>query len=88
MIDVGAGGNQFVPADLSIAAGTSVSWVWVADGHSVTSGDPSTCTPDHAFDTGIQSTGYVFAHVFVTPGTYGYYCTEHCPGMGGTIRVE
>ncbi len=88
VIEVGEGGNAFVPADLSVPAGTTVAWVWMSDGHSVTSGNPETCTPDHRFDTGIQATGYRFTVLFGIPGTYGYYCTEHCPGMGGTIVVQ
>ena len=88
VINVGQGGNAFVPADLSIDAGTTVAWYWVADGHSVVSGDPITCTPDQGFNTGLQETGYQFTFLFALPGTYGYFCAEHCPGMGGTIYVQ
>jgi plastocyanin len=80
--------NEFSPAALTVAAGTTVTWRWGtgAIGHNVTpvaSEPPSSGTPSSAPDT--------HTHTFNTPGTYIYYCTNHgtpIGGMRGTITVQ
>lgn len=78
----------FSPADLSIAAGTTVTWVWQSSGHSLFSG--AGCSPDSQFSSnGLQNTGYTMSHTFNTPGTYPFYCGVHCgSNMKGTITVH
>jgi len=88
LVYVGLGGLQFAPANMTVDAGATVEWYWVMDDHSVTSGDGTTCTPDHRFDTGIQNSGFTFSLQFTDSGTYNYYCIEHCPPMSGSITVR
>ena len=78
----------FTPATLTIAAGTTVTWVWESSGHSLDSGPG--CTVDNQFSSGgIQSVGYTMTHTFSTPGTYPFFCGVHCgSNMKGTITVQ
>jgi plastocyanin len=73
----------FSPAQLTIAQGDTVTWVWMAPNHSTTrtgAGD--------TWDSGIQSTGYQFSRVFQSVGQFSYVCVLHAPHMSGTITVE
>lgn len=70
--------TQFQPDDVTIDAGSTVTWVW-DDGsirHDVV-GD------GFASETKADST---FSHTFTEPGTYPYECTLH-PQMTGTVTV-
>lgn len=70
----------FMPAELRIAPGTTVTWSneeWA----------PHTATAnDETFDSGRLDQGASFEHSFSEPGMYSYSCTFH-PGMVGTIVV-
>jgi plastocyanin len=76
----------FEPGDITVPAGTSVTWVNNADGarHSATASDGS-------FDTGLLDAGQEATITLDTPGTYLYYCTLHGSpdgsGMAATITV-
>jgi plastocyanin/glucose/arabinose dehydrogenase len=74
----------FGPQELTVAAGTTVTWTNVEDApHSVTA-------DDGAYDSGLFGGGESFSHTLTTPGTYGYYCIPHgAPGSGmfGTVVV-
>ncbi len=84
-----AGGSQFSPVTLTVAAGTTVTWQ-NGDGiaHTVTSATGSADTYDMALASGTVS------HQFATAGTYNYYCKNHGfngtppTGMHGTITVQ
>jgi plastocyanin len=82
-----AGGGRFSPANVAIAAGTTVRWTWVDDPHTVTStGAPA--FPGHPANAGPPT---VYEFTFTTPGTYRYYCTVHgtpTTGMRGTVVVQ
>jgi plastocyanin len=70
----------FVPAELSIAAGTTVTWTnRDSVPHTATAGDGS-------FDTGTIDGGASAGATFATPGTFTYACAFH-PNMTGTIVV-
>jgi plastocyanin len=88
-VTVAAGGSRFSPSTLNIKVGQTVTWVWAAGGHSVTSGDPTSCTKDGKFDSTVQATaGATFTHTFDSAGTFPYFCVPHCDvGMTGTIVV-
>jgi plastocyanin len=79
--------TSFSPANVSVAPGEKVTWVWVGVFHSSTS--EATAGPE-VWDSGIISTGS-FSHVFTAPGTYPYYCSLHSfPGgtlMNGVVEV-
>jgi plastocyanin len=70
----------FDPADVSVAAGTTVTWT-NDDGtaHRVKANDDS-------FDSEDLAQGDTFEHTFDTAGTFDYICAIH-PSMTGTITV-
>ncbi|HSD31549.1 MAG TPA: plastocyanin/azurin family copper-binding protein [Gemmatimonadales bacterium] len=84
-------GQAFGPLNLTINAGTAVTWR-NGDGivHTVTSATGS----GDVYDSGNIGGGGTFAHTFNTPGTYNYYCKIHGAngtpptGMRGTITVN
>ena len=73
--------SAFKPAELVIAAGTTVTW---------TNNDFAAHTAtadDGTFDSGHLAFGADFSYTFDEPGTYHYFCRPH-PRMTGTIVVE
>jgi len=76
---------SFQPQDLTVAAGTTVTWTnndTVA--HTVTWDDKSV-------DSQLFGAGETFSYTFTTAGTYGYYCIPHgSPGAGmhGSVTVN
>lgn len=79
------GATSFSPNDLTIPAGTLVTWRnQAAIVHTV--------TPDgHGEWNRVEMTSadQTFSHRFETPGTYPYFCEPHrSVGMTGVIRVQ
>ena len=73
----------FDPPELTISAGTKVTWINRDDvPHTAT----STAKPK-VFDSGTLDTDEKFSYVFTTPGTYKYYCAVH-PRMTAQIIVK
>ncbi len=75
--------NHFVPANVTIAAGGTVTWIWEGNGlHDLTSAQfPS----DPA---GAKFTGQ-YSFRFAQAGTYNYSCAVHeYLGMRGTVVVR
>jgi plastocyanin len=70
----------FAPPDLTVAAGTTVTWTnegWA----------PHTATAeDGSFDSGRLDQGDSFEQTFNEPGTFAYHCSFH-PGMTGSVVV-
>jgi plastocyanin len=98
-VNVSPGGNiTFDPPTLAIHAGDTVHWVFQTSGHTVTSGNTTTCASDGKFcspsdsNCGTASTsnqGTTYDHVFPTAGTFPYFCAVHCgSGMTATITVQ
>jgi plastocyanin len=90
---VGPGGDLvFEPAELTIAPGTTVRWVWDSNNHNVV----AESTPEGADWSGTEggdsetyNTGHEYSHTFTVEGTYEYYCTPHqSAGMVGSITVQ
>jgi plastocyanin len=78
---VGIDNFNFIPADLTVPAGTSVVWTNHDDvQHTVTASDNSFSSP--AIDTEGQ-----FSQTFSTPGTYAYFCAIH-PFMTAKVIVQ
>ena len=78
-----AKGLKFVPKDVVIAAGGTVTWR-MDDGsvpHNVTSKGDEEFASDNIND------GKTFEHTYAEPGEYPYTCTLH-PGMDGTVTVK
>ena len=82
--EVSIGTFQYMPKDLSIDAGTTVTWTNDdAILHTVTtSGD----APE-AFDLQLKDKGATASFTFDKPGTYTYVCSVH-PGMQATVSVS
>jgi amicyanin len=73
----------FTPGDLTVPAGTTVTWVNHDETpHTVVAaGDP------HAFRSGGLDTDDKFSVTFTKPGIYQYLCTVH-PYMTGKVVVK
>ncbi|HMM42131.1 MAG TPA: plastocyanin/azurin family copper-binding protein [Thermomicrobiales bacterium] len=86
----------FDPAELTIAAGDTVTFVSAGDTPHTTTCDPAklpgvAALPDLAtvWDSGPLQPGQRFSVRLTLPGTYTYACLEHAAeGMVGTIVVE
>lgn len=77
---------KFVPAAISVASGTTVTWTNSDDApHTATSG--SSPSPDGVFDTGILKKGKSSTIKLTKPGTFQYYCELHA-FMKGTVTVR
>ncbi len=74
----------FNPTVANIKVGDTVHWVWKEDNHSVTA-------DDNSFDSGVQNNGATFDQMFMTAGTFKYYCKIHGgpngAGMSGQVVV-
>jgi plastocyanin len=76
--------NMFTPQVDTVAAGGTVTWTWVGSDHNVTS-NPAT----GPLDSGTQNAPATYGPiVLAVAGTYNYLCTNHPPGMVGTIVVR
>ena len=72
---------KFAPATVTIAAGTTVTWV-------NEDGSPHTVTDKgKVFRSAALDTKDSFSYTFATPGEFTYFCTLH-PMMVGKIVVE
>lgn len=69
---------QFDPADVSVAAGETVRFVFA--------GTHTTTSSDGIWDSGNKPNGDIFDVTLDTPGTYGFFCSIHA-SMRGTITV-
>jgi plastocyanin len=76
-------GNNFDPASLTVAVGTTVNFTFESTGHNVTfnivNGRPA--------DISGTNSNTTIARTFATAGTFGYVCTIH-GGMTGTVIVQ
>ncbi len=71
----------FGPADLTVTAGTTVTWV-------NRDGVAHTATSDNgAWDTGTIPAGGSKSLMLSTAGTFGYHCSVH-PSMVATLTVH
>ncbi len=77
---------QFMPTELTVKAGTTVTWTNQDDIlHTATSG-ATPGTADGKFDGPMDGRGKTFSHVFGQPGRYPYFCSRHT-SMTGTVVV-
>lgn len=74
---------KFTPKTLTVAVGTTVTWVnRDMARHTVTRN-----FSDEPFDSGLLGNQQIFTHTFGTAGRYSYICTPHS-GMQATIVVQ
>jgi plastocyanin len=72
---------NFVSANLTVPAGTTVVWTNHDDvEHTITASDNS-------FTSQPLQTDAQFSHTFTTPGTYSYFCALH-PFMTARVTVQ
>ncbi len=75
-------GIKFVPPEVTVAAGDTVTWTNNDTvGHDVTGDDFS------SGEAGAMGGGDTFEFTFDQAGTFDYVCTVH-PGMEGSVTVE
>ncbi|WP_435116687.1 plastocyanin/azurin family copper-binding protein [Halolamina sp. C58] len=90
-VTVGPGGSLvFEPADLTIATGTTVNFVWDSNMHNVVpQSQPEGANWEGEGEQGTTfDSGHEYSHTFTTTGTYEYVCTPHeSAGMVGSIEV-
>jgi plastocyanin len=76
---------EFIEKEVQVGVGETVTWNFVAAGHTTTS--------DHgqaeSWDSGVElkPSGASFRHTFDIPGRYSYYCRPHQSFMKGTVVV-
>jgi len=88
-VSVGGDSPSFTPANITVAPGDTVSWVWQSVGfnHTVTSG--SNGNPDGLFDSGVHKDPFTFSFTFPNEGTFPYFCRPHLDmGMVGSVTVK
>lgn len=84
-VEVGMGLSSFQPAEITVGAGTTVTWRNDSGvEHTVTSGARN--DPTGLFDERVPAGGS-FSFEFDEPGTYEYFCRIH-PGMDAVVIVE
>lgn len=86
-----AGGNRFVPDEVTIPAGTTVTWTWVDGGHNVNHEVFVGGARDQARSGAPVNAPAAYSFRFITPGTYRFFCEVHGTidsGMHGTIVVQ
>jgi plastocyanin len=83
-VTVGMEDNYFDRAEISVPAGTTVTWVQNGE-------NPHTTTSyDGLWDSGMVAggSGGSYSYTFEEPGTYEYFCAPHeSQGMVGTVTV-
>ena len=80
-IDVKIDNFTFGPAELTVKAGSTITWTNRDDiPHTVVSSDK-------AFKSKVLDTDEKFSSTFRTPGTFSYFCSIH-PKMTGKVVVQ
>jgi plastocyanin len=87
---------EFMPRDIQIAAGTTVTWVVLQGKHTTTSDTFRDTKNPNSWDSHDLATGQKFSFTFNTPGTYRFFCGFHSePGapltpdnMNGLVTVQ
>jgi plastocyanin len=84
--------TTYTPTARTVTAGTAVTWqndsgvihdvIWDNATASAAAG-----AGDGSGDIGDFSSGS-HSRVFNTPGTYGFHCIHHAPGMTGTLTIQ
>jgi plastocyanin len=76
---VAISGFAYVPAAITVPAGTTVTWRNDDSARHDVSGGP--------LRSPLLSQGATWSYTFATPGTYSYICSVH-PNMKGTVTVR
>ena len=80
-VDVKIDNFSFLPATITIPAGTTVKWTNRDDiPHTVVN-------DDQRFESKALDTDQSYSYTFTKPGTYSYFCSIH-PEMTGKVIVQ
>lgn len=82
----GGDSMAFTPSNLTVTAGTTVTWTFLSGPHNVTSGSGG--VSDGKFTSGASQSSGTYTHLFDTAGSYPYFCSVHGVMMSGTITVN
>jgi plastocyanin len=85
--DVTVASFSFTPTTLTVAPGTTVTWCWTGDNHSVTA-DAGSFDSHPTCPATCGNTGYTYNHTFNAAGTFAYHCRVHTSSMKATITVK
>jgi plastocyanin len=77
----------FVPAEVTVAVGDSVTWDMHQPNGQPTSLPHSSTADDGSWDSSYISPGEKWSHTFDKAGDYKYHCTPH-PWKKGVIHVK
>lgn len=79
----------YEPANLKIAVGDTVRWVWSDGTHTVTEGTDCTAKAG-GFDSARHTASFTYEHTFEAAGKFDYFCDyrEHCTMMGQVGSVD
>ena len=82
--------NIYTPMVVTITVGDTVTWTNLQGVHNVNGNQATYPNNPESFGNGNAAPpGWVFQHVFNTPGTYDYQCDPHLAlGMVGQVIVE
>lgn len=86
---------EFVPRDIKITVGTTVTWVFEQGPHTSTSDDFRTQGPN-SWHSGNKNAGESFSFTFKNTGSFRYFCGFHSepgqplqpPNMNGLVTVQ
>jgi plastocyanin len=79
--------GMFTPQTQNVKVGDVVTWSFVADGHTTTSG--TGCNADGRWNSGTKGVSETYSYTFTAAGEYPYFCTPHCAnGMTGMVIVS
>jgi plastocyanin len=88
-VEVMQTGLTFQPQNITVNVGDTVRWLWDSGSHTVTSGDPGSCTGDGLFNEPLNMMNPTVEFTFNAVGVVEYYCIPHCGlGMNGSVTVE
>lgn len=82
-----SGGARFVPANVQVAVGTTVRWIWDDGPHTVSPSTIGTFTGNPTAENPPKT----YEFTFTQAGTYAFYCDVHgtrTSGMRGTVVVQ
>jgi plastocyanin len=75
------------PDIITVPPNTVIAWTNIDNtAHTVTSGSPSENNTGTVFDSDMIGPGGTYSFIFISPGTYDYFCSIH-PWMTGEVIV-
>ena len=90
LVKISAVDNNFKAEDVTVTAGSQISWTNAGRNDHNVAADPANGGGDYGVATDKFKPGESYTTTFATPGTYHYFCSIHGTnqrGMIGTITV-